>query len=182
MDSSQSNLLINFFKAAGQPDRLKILGLLANQPYSTTELTKMLKLKPKVVTRHIRALKLAELIVEDTVAFTSSYRLNQARLDELNHMMEGAESPPSLEVRTMNAFVVNGRLKTIPHKPEERKVILEWIADKFEHNKRYTETEITELIREFYDKPLTLRRVLADNRFLLHTGRHYWRPIPGRVY
>ncbi len=182
MDKLQSNLLLQFFKAVSEPERLKILGLLANEPHTMSELMAKLQLKQKTVSRHLHFLQKTRIITEDTVAFKTSYRLDTSRLEALNKLVSEATPPPSLAERTLQEYVVDGRLKAIPHKPEERQIILEWLADKFELDKRYTESEITELIRKYYDRPLTLRRVLADNRFLLHTGRQYWRPIPGRVY
>lgn len=182
MNKLQSNLLLQFFKAAGEPDRLKILGLLANEPHTISQLMAKLQLKQKTVTRHLQFLQKAKIITADVSGFKPSYRLDSSRLEALNRLVNEAKPLPSLTERTLQEYVVDGRLKAIPHKPEERQIILEWLADKFELNKRYTESEITELIRKYYDKPLTLRRVLADNRFLLHTGRQYWRPIPGRVY
>ena len=182
MDKLQTNLLLQFFKAVSEPDRLKILGLLANEPHTTSELMAKLQLKQKTVSRHLHFLQKAQIIIEDTTAFKTSYRLDSSWLEKLNELVTEAAPLPSLAERTLQEYVVDGRLKAIPQKPEERQIILEWLADKFEPDKRYTESEITELIREYYDRPLTLRRVLADNRFLLHTGRQYWRPIPGRVY
>lgn len=178
----KTEALMNFFKATGQPDRLRLLGLLANQPQSVPALAQALGIKDTAVSRHLRALQKAGLVIERTVAHTATFHFNRAGLDNLHDIVAGAVVPESLAERVMREYVINDRLKAIPLKPDEREVILRWMADKFEPDRRYTETEVTELVNHYYDKPLTLRRILADNRFLLHTGRHYWRPLPEHYY
>lgn len=178
----KTEALMNFFKATGQPDRLRILGLLANQPRSVPALAQALGMKDTAVARHLRALQKAGLVIERPVAHTATFHFNRAGLNDLHDIVEGAIVPESLTERVMREYVINDRLKAIPLKPDERAVILRWMADKFEPDRRYTETEVTELVNHYYDKPLTLRRILADNRFLLHTGRHYWRPLPEHYY
>ena len=45
MNEQQQAALLQFFKAAGQLERIKILGLLAGRPYTVTELAAELGLK-----------------------------------------------------------------------------------------------------------------------------------------
>ena len=44
-----SEELVSFFKALADPTRLKIVGLLAQQPYSVEELAALVGLKPSTV-------------------------------------------------------------------------------------------------------------------------------------
>lgn len=174
--------LLDFFKAVGQTDRLRILGKLANQPATVPELAGGLGMKETAVSRHLRALQTAGLVERHQVAFTETFSFAQAGLEALNDVVDGATVPESLEERVLREYVINDRLRAIPLKAEERLVILRWMANKFEPGRRYTETEVTELVQQYFDKPLTLRRILADNRFLMHTGRQYWRPLPEHYY
>ncbi len=170
--------LLSFFKAVGQPDRLRVLGKLANQPATTPELAEALGMKETAVSHHLRALQRAGLVTKRQADATESFYFTQAGLDKLNDIVDGTAVPESLEQRVLREHVINNRLRAIPHKAEERMVILRWMANKFEPERRYTETEVTALVQQYFDKPLTLRRILADNRFLMHTGRQYWRPLP----
>ncbi|MBX3059974.1 MAG: metalloregulator ArsR/SmtB family transcription factor [Anaerolineae bacterium] len=174
--------LLDFFKAVGQPDRLRILGKLANKPATVPELAEALSMKETAVSRHLRAMQTAGLVARHQVAFTETFTFIQSGLDTLNEIVDGNMVPESLEERVLREYIVNGRLRAIPLKAEERMIILRWMANKFEPGHRYTETEVTELVQQYYDKPLTLRRILADNRFLIHTGRQYWRPLPEHYY
>lgn len=182
MNSDQEKTLITFFKAAGHPERIRILGLLANKPHSVPELAERLNLKQKDVSRHLRALQKAGLVRADATAFATAFYFNQSGLENLNEIVDGNVEPETLAERVMRQYVVKGRLTAVPIHAEEREVILRWMADKFEPDRRYTEAEVNELVATYYKNPLTLRRILADNRFLLHTGRHYWRPLPEHSY
>lgn len=173
----QQEALLTFFKATGQSDRLRILGLLAQRPHTVPELAEGLQLKDTAVTHHLRALQTAGLVRQHTVNHLPTFAFNSAGLDDLHNIVDGNVTPENEEERVLRQYVVNGRLRTIPHKPEEQAIILRWMAHKFEPDRRYTETEVTELVQQYFDHPLTLRRILADHRFLRQTGRHYWRPL-----
>lgn len=173
----KTEILLAFFKAIGQLDRLRILGLLANRPYTVPELAVAVGIKDTAVFHHIRTLQQANLVTLHTGNNPPVYTFNRATLAGLNDIINGTAVPQSIDKQVLERYVVNGRLSTIPHKPEERQVILQWMTEKFDPDRRYSETEVTDLIAEYFDKPLTLRRILADNRFLWQTGRHYWRPL-----
>ncbi len=173
----QMEALLTFFKATGQPDRLRILGLLANDARTVPELAEASGMKDTAVTHHLRALQTAGLVIQRTVDHIPTFSFSNTGLDDLQNIVDGNVTPENLEERVLRQYVVNDRLRAIPHKPEERAVILRWMAEKFEPDRRYTETEVTNLVQQYFDKPLTLRRILADHRFLQQTGRHYWRPL-----
>lgn len=176
MEPAQKQTLMQFFKATGQPNRLRILGLIANRAYTAPELAAELGMKETAVLHDLRILKQAKLAQEHAATYT----LDRSGLETLNNIVAGDAHPPSYTEQVLQKYIVNGRLKSIPPNEAERQAILAWITDKFEVNRQYTETEITEIVAAYSNQPLTLRRILADNRFLYQTGRHYWRPIPGR--
>lgn len=182
MEPEQKAALMQFFKAVGQPERLRMLGLLANNTYTLPELAQEMGMKETAVSRSLRTLKKAGLIDQQGSANIPTYQLNASRLDELHSIIEGEGSPPTLQQRVVDQYIQGETLTAIPQHEEERQIILQWLADKFDLQRRYTEEEVTAIVAKHYPYPLTLRRVLADNRFLLHTGRHYWRPLPDRAY
>ncbi len=53
---SENPELVAFFKALADANRLKIVGLLARQPYSVEELAALLDLKPSTVSHHLSRL------------------------------------------------------------------------------------------------------------------------------
>ena len=182
MEPEQKAALMQFFKAVGQPERLRMLGLLANNTYTLPDLAQEMGMKETAVSRSLRTLKKAGLLIQSGSANIPTYQLNTTKLNDLQRIIEGEDVPPTLQERVMNKFVQGETLTAIPQREEERQIILQWLAEKFDLQRRYTEEEVTAIVAKHYRYPLTLRRVLADNRFLLHTGRHYWRPLPDRVY
>jgi DNA-binding HxlR family transcriptional regulator len=173
----QKEALLTFFKATGQPERLRILGLLAERPYTIPELAVTLRLKETAVTHHLRALQTAGLVAQQKEVQPPTFYFTASGLHVLQNIIEGNVIPEDLEARVRREYVINGRLQAIPRQPEEQAVILRWMAEKFEPERRYTETEVTDLVQQYCDQPLMLRRILADHHFLRQTGRQYWRPL-----
>jgi len=78
-------------------------------------------------------------------------------------------------------FNEDNKLKQWPSKRKGKLSVLEFLAEKFEKDRIYSEKEINEILKEahtFNDAPL-LRRELFDNGFLDRTRdcRQYWRKI-----
>ena len=175
MDSAQKATLLQFFKAVGQPERLKMLGILANDAYTIPALAKEMGIKETAVAKNIRVLKKAGLVEEQN----NTVQLDRAGLEKMQHVIDGGtlvEIPFAVEV--LAKYVKDGQLTAVPKEEDEREVILDWLAQKFDLERRYTEEEVTAIVAQYYRYPLILRRELADNKFLMQTGRHYWRPLP----
>lgn len=75
-----------------------------------------------------------------------------------------------------------GRLRTWPVKRQHERMVLEYLADKFESNVPYTEREINAVLAVWhtFGDPLTLRRALIDHALLYRRrdGSVYWRGDP----
>jgi hypothetical protein len=76
----------------------------------------------------------------------------------------------------MRAFVrADGRITSIPVKMSKRLVVLDYVAQAFEIGRRYSEPEVNERLRRFYDDWAVLRRLLVDDGFLERENATYWR-------
>ncbi len=66
--------------------------------------------------------------------------------------------------------------KVFPKKEKRKYILLCMLAHLFEGNKKYTESEINDIIRPVYEDFVTIRRYLIDYRFLARTidCRSYW--------
>lgn len=71
---------------------------------------------------------------------------------------------------------INGVVKAWPGKAQNRLVILEYLASKFEPGKQYSEQEINLILMKYLDDYVTRRRDLIEYHFLTRTddGRFYW--------
>lgn len=82
---------------------------------------------------------------------------------------------PAEARKVMNAFVVDGRLQSIPSSAGKRLVILDWLAQLFEPGRRYSETMVNLLLGQRHPDTAALRRYLVDEGFLDRSGGEYWR-------
>src|SRR5262245_28428414 len=77
--------LVQFFKALADETRLKIVGLLAQQPYSGEQLAVILEVKPATVSHHLTKLAEAGLVSATAEGHSKPYTL---RLDQVHRMAE----------------------------------------------------------------------------------------------
>jgi hypothetical protein len=82
---------------------------------------------------------------------------------------------PAEARKVMNAFVVDGRLQSIPSSAGKRLVILDWLAQLFEPGRRYSEAMVNLMLGQRHADTAALRRYLVDEGFLDRAGGEYWR-------
>ena len=70
-----SEELVTFFKALADANRLKIVGLLAQQPYSVEELAAILGLRPSTISHHLSKLVEAGLVSARADSYYNVYQL-----------------------------------------------------------------------------------------------------------
>jgi hypothetical protein len=68
--------------------------------------------------------------------------------------------------RVLRNFVDGGRLVRLPARQGQRRVILEYVAGRFEPDRRYAEPEVNELLKSLHDDHVSLRRYLVDEGLL----------------
>ena len=90
------------------------------------------------------------------------------------------DDAPDETRKVLRAFVVDGRLQSIPVAPAKREVILDWVAQDFEPGQRYTEKMVNLILGQRYADTAALRRQLVDHGFLDRAEGQYWR-IGGAV-
>jgi len=90
------------------------------------------------------------------------------------------EGLPPRQAAVLRAFLVDGRLASIPTTRSKRLVVLDHIAKVFEVGVRYPEREVDARVRAFHDDYAALRRHLVDEGFLAREAGTYWR-IGGTV-
>jgi hypothetical protein len=96
---------------------------------------------------------------------------------------EGERAPRSTEhsdepenvARVLRAFVHDGRLTSIPAVRAKRVVVLDWLAQRFEPGRRYSEADINRVISAVHPDTAALRRYLVDEGILGRERGEYWR-------
>jgi hypothetical protein len=96
---------------------------------------------------------------------------------------DGERAPRSTEhagepidvARVLRAFVRDGRLTSIPAVHAKRLVVLDWLAQRFEPGRRYSEAAVNHVIEAVHPDTAALRRYLVDEGMLARERGEYWR-------
>ena len=182
-----SDELVTFFKALADENRLKIVGLLAQQPYSVEELAALLNLKPSTISHHLAKLAQVGLVSAKTQSYYNVYQLDREALE--------AKSRGLFSQQNLDASVVDvdadaydnkvikdytrkdGSLKTIPAQRKKLEAILRYVVKSFEMNKRYSEKKVNEILGKYHEDTATLRRELVGYGLMKREGGggEYWK-------
>lgn len=178
--------LTAFFKALADANRLKIIGLLAQQEYTVEQLAAILNLRASTVSHHLSRLTKAGLVSARAEGYYSVYRLETDALEEMARRLLARDELPSIAVdvdvdaydrKVIHNFTnPEGSLKSIPAQQKKLEAILRYISTAFKPNKRYNEKEINAILERFHEDTTTLRRALIDYRLLdrVPSGDEYW--------
>mgnify|MGYP001306992091 FL=1 len=184
MSEEQFATLLQFFKVLGNESRLKILGLLANQERSVGELAEYLDLREPTVSHHLAAMKELGLVDVRAEGNTRIYWLDTSALERMSKdvfsqenlaTLLPAKAEESWEEKVMRSYVEGETLKQIPSQLKKRRVILQWLAEKFEPGMKYTEKEVSERLKRYNPDFAALRRYLVENQFMQRENGIYWR-------
>lgn len=182
-----SEELVAFFKALADSNRLKIVGLLAQKPYSVEELAALVDLKPSTVSHHLAKLANVGLVHARTESYYNVYQLDKEALDEkartLFTNVDLSASIADVDLSAYDQKVVadftrkDGSLKTIPAQKKKLEAVLRYVVEGFEMGKRYSEKRVNEILKGYHADTATLRRELVGFKLMEREGGggEYWR-------
>ena len=179
------NELLTFFKALADANRLRIIGLLAGQPYSVEELAALLELRASTVSHHLSRLSEAGLVSARADGYYSVYQLQTDTLHAMARRLLADENLDDLAAgvdldaynqRVLGNFVgADGRLRAIPAQRKKRIVVLRFVMKSFQTDRRYSEAQVNEILARFHADTATLRRELVGLGWMAREGSTYWR-------
>jgi hypothetical protein len=85
------------------------------------------------------------------------------------------DDEPSEVARVLRVFVRDGRLTSIPAVHSKRLVVLDWLAQRFEPGRRYSEEMVNLILAQVHPDTAALRRYLVDDGFMSRAHGEYWR-------
>jgi predicted transcriptional regulator len=182
-----SQELVTFFKALADSNRLKIVGLLADKSYSVEELAEMLQLKPSTVSHHLARLSEAGLVTARSESYYNVYQLDQAVLEQKARTMfsngELSSVAAEVDVEAYDKKVIrdytrrDGSLKTLPSQRKKLEAVLRYVVKAFDMDKHYSEKQVNDILKRYYDDTATLRRELVGFGLMQREGGggEYWR-------
>ncbi len=182
-----SDEIVTFFKAFADANRLKIIGLLAQQPYSVEELAALLNLKPSTVSHHLAKLAQLGLVSAKSESYYNVYQLDEKALQnksrDLFSQEKLAASVVDVDADAYDNKVVkdyvrkDGSLKTIPAQRKKLEAVLRYIVKAFEVNKKYSEKKVNQMLSRYHEDTASLRRELVGAKLMKREGGggEYWR-------
>ncbi len=181
-----SEELVVFFKALSDANRLKIIGLLAQQPYSVEELAVLLNLKASTVSHHLSKLSQIGLVSAKAESYYNVYQLDEKVLEAKSRNIFSQEnlaaSVVGVDAGAYDNKVIkdytrkDGSLKTIPAQRKKLEAILRYVVKAFEVNKRYSEKKVNEILSRYHEDTASLRRELVGFGLMKREGGgEYWR-------
>jgi biotin operon repressor len=178
--------LLAFFKAIADASRLKIVGLLAQRPYSGEELAALLGLKASTVSHHLSRLTQVGLVSARAEGYYSVYQLEKSALQKTRLLFShtGLVSVASgVDADAYDRKVIqdftrpDGSLKEIPAQRKKLEAILRYVAGDFEPGKRYSEKQVNEILSRYHEDTASLRRELVAAKLMEREGGggEYWK-------
>jgi len=174
--------LLAFFKAMANESRLRIVGLLAQRERTVQELAETLSLKEPTVSHHLAVLKDLGLVTVRPDGVMRWHALDAQALATMNRRLVSPEEVAALvpeeswESRVLAGFLdAEGRLKVVPASRRKRWVILQWLVEQFDEDRRYPEAEVNATLQRRHWDSATLRRELIGAAMMAREGGVYWR-------
>lgn len=182
----QLEKIVNYHKALADPTRLRMLLLLSKGEMHGQALAGKLNLSQPTVTHHAAKLREAAMIRErrdkNTVYFALNPEFIQAGADaSLKFIfakgaedMEELSTPNSLKDSVLrNFFAKDGRLRQIPAQYKKKLIALQYMIEKLEPGRVYSEKEINEFIKQYHEDYATIRREFIMHQFMYRDNDRY---------
>lgn len=178
--------LVAFFKALADANRLKIVGLLAQQSYSVEQLAAILHLRPSTISHHLSKLAEVRLVSAKAEGYYNMYQLEEETLQKTRLLFSQQDLAAVVEDVDLDAYdrkvvedysLPDGRLKTIPAQRKKLEAVLHYVVKAFEPGVRYSEKHVNEMLARFHEDTALLRRELVGYGLMGREGGggEYWR-------
>jgi hypothetical protein len=165
-------------------DRRKVVAALVLGATTRAEITGATGLDTRRVVRALNRLGVGGLVIEGSsdayVLLEAAFELAARAVAAARPARDEHGDAPADEARVLRAFVRDGRLISIPTAWGKRRIVLDWLAQRFEPGRRYSEAMVNLSLGQVHPDTAALRRHLVDNGFLSRDHGEYWR-TGGRV-
>ena len=185
MTENDTNLeLLSFFKTLADANRLKIIGILANQACTVEQLASMLHLGASTVSHHLSRLSDANLVFAKAEGYYSVYSLNKESLESMSQRLLAKEKLPDLakdvDIDAYDRKVIHdysnpdGSFKMLPTQRKKLDAVLQYIVKAFMPGVKYREKEVNEILIKYHEDFAFLRRELCDSHLMARKNGEYW--------
>jgi biotin operon repressor len=187
MPEVQEEEVMNILKALAEPNRLRIVGLLAERPHSVEDLSSRLGVSMSTVSHHLSRLAGADLVRARAEGYYSIYSLQPEVLTAFARNFLHKERQPNpvaasagsrFEKQVLTTFTSeDGRITAFPVQEKKYLVLLRYVVREFHPGIRYPEKKVNQILSRFNEDTARLRRSLVDYGFMAREGGggRYWR-------
>ncbi len=184
---TQFDHLLRFFKVLGEPNRLKIIGLLAKQPCTVEQIAAALGVSASTASHHLFRLPDAGLVTARAESYYNIYSLNTEVLTSMaRDLLRQAERPRQRSGQELDPFdrkvlatftTPEGRIKAFPVQQKKFLVLVQHVLKAFKPGVRYTEKRVNQILANYNEDTARLRRALVDHHYMAREGGggKYWR-------
>ncbi|GGI16405.1 DUF2087 domain-containing protein [Gottfriedia solisilvae] len=180
----QLNKIVEFHKALGDLNRVRIIALLQQGQLSGQEIAGKLGLKPPTITHHISKLREVGLIKErrdkNTIYFSINLKILEMSAKSImtvgtggNTNMEMSVTEEERSAIINNFFTKDGKLKIYPAQRKKKLVVLAHMIKGLEFGRVYQEKEINEYLKQYHEDYATLRRELIMCQYMYRENSLY---------
>ena len=163
------------FGVLADHERFKVISAIAVGASTLAEVADATGLTTPVIHKAISRLMGAELVEEESgiyrVRFEELARIARAAASERRSLEQGPEGAGQVVGR----FFRGGKLTSIPTTRSKRLVVLDYLAQRFEPGRLYSEKQVSDELAEVHEDYAALRRYLVDHGFLERKDGRYWR-------
>ncbi len=177
-----SNQLAAVFKSLADPTRLRLIGLIVDQPRCGQELARELGLAPATVSHHLRRLREAGLVTEHRERPYVLYQLDHEALrasvlavadkKEVQRLAAG----PGLsdeKRKVLETFFEGDRLLSIPAQRRKKEIVFEELLRRLPRREIYRERDLNRMIEKHHPDFCTIRRELIMGRYMCRDQQKY---------
>lgn len=174
---------IQIMKALADSSRLMILNSLMEKSQYVEELSERLRLAASTVSFHLKKLENAQLVRKTKEQYYVVYHINDHLLElslrdltafrNIEKFVQ-QERVDNYRKKVIDTFFKDRKLLRIPSQKKKRMIILEEFAQMFDNGRRYSESEVNDIITESYEDYCTIRRCLIDEGIMQRENQIYW--------
>jgi DNA-binding transcriptional ArsR family regulator len=128
------------------PDRRRVVAAMVLGAVTRAEIVAATGLELREVVRALNRLAGAGLVIsdkdDDHLLLDSAFELAARAVAAAQPRTDEHGDAPADEARVLRAFVRDGRLTSIPTAWGKRRVVLDWLAQRFEPGRRYSEAMV----------------------------------------
>ena len=166
-------------KLLADETRLEILNILLREDSYVEKLACELSLTPATICYHLKKMESAGIVNCSRSQFYMIYSLNREIFDKPIYELIKKEDPIAVteekyKKEVLSHFMKYGRLVQIPTQRKKREIVLREIAKQFEEGKKYSEKEVSEIIRAFHEDYCTIRREMIACGIMAREKEVYW--------